>query len=188
MGRIRVLPDDVVNRIAAGEVVERPSSVLKELVENALDAGAGSILIRVEEGGRRLVEVRDDGEGMDADDAVAALERHATSKLTPASALDAIRTLGFRGEALPSIAAVSRFTLTTSPDGTGGTRVVADGGRIASSGPAAHPRGTTISAADLFYNTPARQRFLRAAGTEMGHVVEAAIGLALSRPDVGFRL
>jgi DNA mismatch repair protein MutL len=188
MGRIRVLPERLVNRIAAGEVIERPASAVKELLENSLDAGATSISIRIEEGGRRLVEVLDDGSGMDADDAIASLERHATSKLTEETPLEAIATLGFRGEALPSIAAVSRFTLTTAMDDTGGSRVIVEGGAIRSSGPAAHPRGTTVSVRDLFFNTPARRRFLRSAATEIGHIVEAVTSLALSRPGLRLRL
>ncbi|MBI3450994.1 MAG: DNA mismatch repair endonuclease MutL [Acidobacteria bacterium] len=187
MGRIRVLPDNVVNRIAAGEVVERPASIVKELLENSLDAGARSVEVRVEEGGRRAIEVRDDGEGMDADDAIAALERHATSKIGSGSSLEEIPTLGFRGEALPSIAAVTRFTLTTSTDGVAGSRVVAEGGRHLASGPAAHPKGTTVRAADIFFNTPARLRFLRAPATEMAHLVEAVAALSLARIDVRFR-
>lgn len=187
MGRIRILPDPLINRIAAGEVVERPAAVVKELIENSLDAGAGSIAIRLEEGGRVLVEVADDGCGMDADDAVAALDRHATSKLTPDSQLDDIATLGFRGEAIPSIAAVSRFTLTTG-QGEGGTRVVVEGGKIRESAPAPHPRGTTVTVRDLFFNTPARRRFLRAPSTELGHVVESFLSLALARPAIRLRL
>ncbi|HXI03006.1 MAG TPA: DNA mismatch repair endonuclease MutL, partial [Candidatus Saccharimonadales bacterium] len=187
MGRIRVLPDTVINTIAAGEVVERPASVAKELIENALDAGAGSVVVRVEDGGRRLVEVLDDGCGMDADDAVAAFDRHATSKLAPDRPLELVETLGFRGEALPSIAAVSRLTLTT---GTGreATRVEIEGGRILSAGPATHPAGTTVCVRDLFFNTPARRRFLRATSTETGHLLELFTALALSRPGVRFRL
>ncbi len=187
MGRIRVLPESMINTIAAGEVVERPASVVKELIENALDAAAESISVRIEEGGRRLVEVMDDGCGMDPDDAVAALERHATSKLTAEIPLHEIGTLGFRGEALPSIAAVSRLTLTTGT-GTGGTRVEVAGGRILSAAPAAHPRGTTVSVRDLFHNTPARRRFLRSPGTETGHILDLFSSLALSRPATRFRL
>lgn len=188
MGRIRILPDSVINRIAAGEVVERPASVVKELIENSIDAGAASIEVRLEQGGRTLVEVRDDGCGMDADDAVASLDRHATSKITASSALDRIPTMGFRGEALPSIAAVSRFTLSTSTGEAAGTRVVVEGGRILSASPSPHPRGTTVAVRDLFFNTPARRRFLRAPGTEMGHIVELFTTLALSRPGMDLRL
>jgi DNA mismatch repair protein MutL len=188
VGRIRVLPDNVVNRIAAGEVVERPAAVVKELIENALDAGARAVVVRIEDGGRRLVQVLDDGCGMDADDAVAALERHATSKITSETPLEAVATLGFRGEALPSVAAVSRFTLATAEAEGHGTEVAAEGGRILSVRPAPHPKGTTVTVRDLFFNTPARRRFLRAASTETAQVVEAFVGLALSRPDVRFRL
>src|SRR5262245_4837608 len=188
MGRIRVLPDSIINRIAAGEVVERPASVVKELIENSIDAGAAAMEIRLEQGGRALIEVRDDGCGMDADDAVAALERHATSKITVGSTLDRIATMGFRGEALPSIAAVARFTLATSTGEDAGTRVVVEGGRIVSTAPSPHPRGTTVSVRDLFFNTPARRRFLRTPGTEMGHIVDLFTTLALSRPAIALRL
>ena len=188
MGRIRVLPDRIINMIAAGEVVERPASVVKELVENSIDAGASAIEIRLEEGGRKRVEVLDDGCGMDADDAVAALERHATSKIAEKFSLDAIATLGFRGEALPSIAAVSRFTLTAG-EGTGsGTRVEVEGGRIVSVTSVPHPRGTSVAVRDLFFNTPARRRFLRAPATELGHIVEIFTSLAIARPDLRLRL
>jgi DNA mismatch repair protein MutL len=187
MGKIRVLPESVINTIAAGEVVERPASVAKELIENALDAGATSVRVHLEDGGRRTVEVRDDGWGMDGDDAVAALERHATSKLTPQTPLESVGTLGFRGEALPSIAAVSRLTL-VSGTGDSGTRVEVEGGNIRSTTPASHPRGTTVTVRDLFFNTPARRRFLRTAATETGHIVELFTSLALSRPEIRFRL
>ncbi|MEN8165815.1 MAG: DNA mismatch repair endonuclease MutL, partial [Acidobacteriota bacterium] len=171
MARIQVLADPVVNRIAAGEVVERPSSVAKELVENALDAGATRIDIDLVAGGRNLVRVLDDGCGMDEDDAVLALERHATSKLRSAEDLDRIATLGFRGEALPSIAAVSRFRMTTSPDpARGGVEVVVEGGRILAVEPKARARGTTVEVRDLFFNTPARRKFLHAPETELRHV------------------
>jgi DNA mismatch repair protein MutL len=187
--RIQVLPPGLVNQIAAGEVVERPASVVKELVENALDAGATSVSIDVEEGGLALVRVADDGCGMTADDAQLALERHATSKLRDAEGLAAIATMGFRGEALPAIASVARFRLDTAPAEDGaGTRVEVEGGGRASSGPVARPRGTTIEVRDLFFNTPARRKFMRAAATESGHVTEAVVRLALARPDVGFTL
>jgi DNA mismatch repair protein MutL len=187
MGRIRILPDAVINTIAAGEVVERPSAVVKELVENAIDAGASSVTIRIEGGGRKLVEVLDDGSGMDADDAVSALERHATSKLAAGMSLEQIGTLGFRGEALPSIAAVSRLTLTTSM-GESGTCVEVEGGVIRSAGAASHPRGTTVTVRDLFYNTPVRRGFLRSPATEMGHIAELFTAIALSRPALKLRL
>ncbi len=187
MGKIRTLPESLINRIAAGEVVERPASVVKELMENSLDAGARSIELRLEDGGRKLVEVSDDGCGMDADDAVAALDRHATSKISARTDLTDIETLGFRGEALPSVAAVSRFQLTTS-DGKTGTRVSLEGGRISSVEPAARARGTTVTVRDLFFNTPARRRFMRAASTESRHIVEMFVALALARFDVRLRL
>lgn len=189
MPRIRVLSDALVNRIAAGEVVERPSSVVKELVENALDAGAERIEVELERGGCALVRVTDDGAGMDADDALLALERHATSKLASAADLDHIATLGFRGEALPSIAAVSRFELHTALDpAEGGVRVTVEGGRVVDVSPAARPRGTTVTVRDLFFNTPARRKFLHAAETELRHAQETVQAAAMARPEVVFRL
>jgi DNA mismatch repair protein MutL len=187
VARIHVLPPGLVNQIAAGEVVERPASVVKELVENALDAGARAIAVDVEEGGLALVRVADDGSGMDRDDALLALERHATSKLRDADGLHAIATMGFRGEALPAIASVSRFRLDTaaSADGAGTCVEVAGGGKPEVTD-AARPRGTTVEVRDLFFNTPARRKFMRAAPTEAGHVTEAVTRLALARPDVGF--
>jgi DNA mismatch repair protein MutL len=189
MPRIQVLPPGLVNQIAAGEVVERPASVVKELLENALDAGAKAITVEAEEGGLALVRVADDGGGMDAADARLALERHATSKLEDAEGLSRIATMGFRGEALPAIASVSRFRLDTSasPDGAG-TRLVVEGGTILEEGPAGRPRGTTVEVRDLFFNTPARRKFMRAASTESGHLAEAVVRVALGRPDVGFTL
>jgi len=187
--QIRILPDNLVNRIAAGEVVERPSSVVKELVENSLDAGAQRILIELANGGRSLVRVTDDGRGMDADDALIALERHATSKISSAADLDRIATLGFRGEALPSIAAVSRFELLTSADpGVGGVRITVEGGRILATEAAARSCGTTVEIRDLFFNVPARRKFLRAPETELRHASEVVWGAALARPDVAFIL
>src|SRR5512146_1002617 len=189
MARIQVLPPGLVNQIAAGEVVERPASVVKELVENALDAGARSIAVDVEEGGLALVRVADDGSGMDRDDALLALERHATSKLRDAGGLAAISTMGFRGEALPAIASVSRFRLDTAPAEDGhGTRIEVEGGTVREAGAVGRPRGTTIEVRDLFFNTPARRKFMRAAPTEAGHVTEAVVRLALARSDVGFTL
>ncbi len=187
MPLIRVLPDRLINRIAAGEVVERPASVVKELVENSLDAGASSIEIELRAGGRSLVRVRDDGSGMAPDDALLALERHATSKISAAEDLDHLTSLGFRGEALPSIAAVSRFELLTAADVTeGGYRVEVEGGRVLAAEPAARARGTTVTVRDLFFNVPARRKFLRAAETELRHVQEGLWGQALARPDVAF--
>ncbi len=189
MGHVHVLSDELVNRIAAGEVIERPASVVKELVENSLDAGSRMIIVDLEAGGRRLVRVADDGQGMGEDDALLALERHATSKLVRPEDLERIETLGFRGEALPSIAAVSRFELTTAFDpGAGGVRVVVEGGRIMAVNPVARPRGTSVSVGDLFFNVPARRKFLRSVETELRHITQGLEAAALSAPDVGFRL
>jgi DNA mismatch repair protein MutL len=189
MGRIRILSDQVANQIAAGEVVDRPASVVKELLENALDAGAMRIRVEVEGGGRKLIRIADDGCGMNRDDALLAFERHATSKLRSADDLLAIATLGFRGEALPSIASVSRVTLETSPDdGSGGTRLEIAGGRILHVDDAALPQGTTLSVADLFFNTPARRKFLRAESTELAHVTALVTHYALVHPEKHFEL
>jgi len=193
MGRIRILPDQVANQIAAGEVVDRPASVVKELLENALDAGASRIRVEVEAGGRRLIRVADDGYGMNRDDALLAFERHATSKLRTADDLLSIATLGFRGEALPSIASVARVTLETSL-GTAageesiGTRIEIAGGKILRVDDAALPRGTTIAVADLFFNTPARRKFLRAESTELAHVTALVTHYALAHPEKHFEL
>ena len=188
MGRIRVLDDPTVNRIAAGEVVERPASVVKELIENSLDAGAHAIDVRVLAGGRRLVRVADDGSGMDRDDALLALERHATSKLDATTDLHAIESLGFRGEALPSIAAVSRFMLRTAHEDGSGTEVEVRGGKIVAVREVAIPRGTTVEVAGLFFNVPARRKFLRAGTTELSHVVRWVARYALAHREVRFRL
>jgi len=188
MGIIRLLPPEVANQIAAGEVIERPASVVKELVENALDAGASRIEVRIEGGGADLVEVADDGCGMEPEDAVLALERHATSKVRAASDLAGVRSFGFRGEALPSIASVSRLTLTTSAGGEAGTEVRVEGGGSIAPAPAAHPRGTTVRVEGLFHNAPARRKFLRAAGTETAHSIDHLIRLAAAHPGVAFRL
>src|SRR5512134_1553374 len=187
MPQVRLLPPGLVNQIAAGEVVERPASVVKELVENALDAGAASVAVDVEEGGLALVRVSDDGSGMEREDALLALERHATSKLRDAEGLAAISTKGFRGEALPAIASVSRLRLDTAPGADGaGTRIEIDGGVLRESGAIARPRGTTVEVRDLFFNTPARRKFMRSPATEAGHAAEAALRLALARCDVAF--
>jgi DNA mismatch repair protein MutL len=186
--RIQRLPDDLVNKIAAGEVVERPASVVRELVENALDAGARSVNVEIEGGGKRLVRVRDDGRGMDREDAVLSVERHATSKLSTFEDLGRVATLGFRGEALPSIASVSQFLLRTSDGGGAGTEVEVRHGTLAGVRDAGHPRGTTVEVRDLFGAVPARRKFLRADGTEAAHVAEAVTLLALAHPGVGFFL
>ncbi|MFN2577797.1 MAG: DNA mismatch repair endonuclease MutL [Pyrinomonadaceae bacterium] len=189
MSKIRVLPDHISNLIAAGEVVERPASVAKELVENAIDAGATQIIIDVEAGGRRLLKITDDGEGMMRDDAVLAFERHATSKISNAEDLNAIATLGFRGEALASIASVARVELITQrDDAAAGTRVVIEGGRMRDVKDAAHPRGTTISVRELFFNTPARRKFLRSEATESYHLTNLITHYALAHPEINFTL
>ena len=187
MSKIRLLPDHVANQIAAGEVVERPASVAKELVENAIDARATRITIDVEAGGRRLLKITDDGEGMVRDDAILAFERHATSKISRGEDLQAIKTLGFRGEALASIASVARVELITkSEDSAAGARVVIDGGRMRDVKDAAHPRGTTIIVRDLFYNVPARRKFLRSEATESFHLTNLVTHYALAHPEISF--
>jgi DNA mismatch repair protein MutL len=187
--KVRRLPDDLVNKIAAGEVVERPASVVKELVENALDAGARGVQVETEGGGKALVRVRDDGEGMSRADAEQALERHATSKLRALDDLQAIGTHGFRGEALPSIASVSHLVLRTRDQaGPAGTEVEVRDGRRVQVKDVGHPRGTTVEVRDLFGSVPARRKFLRAEATEASHVAEALTLLALARPEVGFTL
>ncbi len=189
MGRIRILPDQVANQIAAGEVVDRPASVVKELLENALDAGATRIRVEVEAGGRKLIRIADDGHGMNRDDSLLAFERHATSKLRTADDLLSIATLGFRGEALPSIASVARVTLETATgDEATGTKIEIAGGRILHVDDAALPRGTTIAVADLFFNTPARRKFLRAESTELAHVTALVTHYALVHPEKHFEL
>jgi DNA mismatch repair protein MutL len=189
MGRIRVLPDQVANQIAAGEVVDRPASVVKELLENALDADASRIRVEVEAGGRKLIRISDDGHGMNRDDALLAFERHATSKLRTAEDLLSIATLGFRGEALPSIASVARVTLETATGGEStGTRLEIAGGKILRVEDAALPHGTTITVADLFFNTPARRKFLRAESTELSHVTALVTHYALAHPEKHFDL
>jgi DNA mismatch repair protein MutL len=187
LGRIHRLAPDLANQIAAGEVVERPASVVKELVENALDAGARRITIAVELGGKKLIRVEDDGDGMDPDDARLAIERHATSKIARAADLGAIDTLGFRGEALPSIASVSHFTLRTRGRGLqSGTEIKVNAGAIASVREVGAPEGTCIEVADLFYNLPARRKFLKSDTAETTQISRLATQLALGYPEVGF--
>jgi DNA mismatch repair protein MutL len=187
MGRIHRLAPDLANQIAAGEVVERPASVVKELVENALDAGARRISIAVELGGKKLIRVEDDGEGMDPDDARLAIERHATSKIARAADLGAIDTLGFRGEALPSIASVSHFTLRTRLRGMqSGTEIKVNAGTVASVREVGAPEGTCIEVADLFYNLPARRKFLKSDTAETTQISRLATQMALGYPEVGF--
>jgi DNA mismatch repair protein MutL len=189
MSRIRILPENVANKIAAGEVVERPASVVKELLENALDAGAKSIRIEVESGGKRMIRVLDDGCGMNRDDALLAFERHATSKLRTADELLAIATLGFRGEALPSVAAVSRLLLETrAAEEEQGTRIEFAGGKLLGVKPAGVPVGTSVSVADIFYCVPARRKFLKSETTELGHIASLVTHYALAHPDKQFVL
>jgi DNA mismatch repair protein MutL len=189
MGRIRVLPDQVANKIAAGEVVERPASVVKELLENSLDAGSTELRIEVESGGRRLIRIVDDGCGMLRDDALLAFERHATSKLRDVKDLLSIATLGFRGEALPSIASVSRLLLETrSQEETTGTRIEIAGGKMLRCEETALGGGTAITVRDLFYNVPARRKFLRTEPTELAHIASLVTHYSLAHPDKTFEL
>src|SRR5881392_3608811 len=212
MGRIHVLPEHVANKIAAGEVVERPASVVKELLENSLDAGATRVKIQVEAGGKKLIKITDDGIGMVRDDAMLAFERHATSKLTNTDDLLNISTLGFRGEALPSIASVSRVTLESAPnlgtssradraeasavegpaftkiEDSAGTRIEIAGGKILKIEEAGLPAGTSIAVKDLFFNTPARKKFLKAESTELSHIASLVTHYALAHPDKHFEL
>jgi DNA mismatch repair protein MutL len=184
--RIRILPDTVADQIAAGEVVERPASAVKELVENALDAGAANIRIAIEQGGKTLIEVSDDGGGMSREEAVLALERHATSKITSAADLVGVATFGFRGEALPAIASVARFSLVTSERDGEATEVGVTGGRVDRVTEAVRRRGTTVSVRGLFFNTPARRKFLRSVGSETRAVWDTVATLALTHPETGF--
>ncbi len=189
MSKIKILPEILSNKIAAGEVVERPSSVVKELVENALDAASTRITIEVENGGRSLIRVADNGIGMGHDDALLSLERYATSKIYKDQDLFSINTLGFRGEAIPSIAAVSKFTLTTN-DGTAhtGTEIVVEGGKIKRVSEVGAPKGTMVTIKQLFFNMPARKKFLKTTGTEMGHITEVVSGVTLAWPGTYFKL
>lgn len=187
--KIRILPENLCNQIAAGEVVERPASVVKELIENALDADATEITIEVEGGGRKLIRVTDNGDGMGKDDIFLCLERHGTSKISTSEDLFHLNTLGFRGEALPSIAAVSRVTLRSrNVDSLEGWELYVEGGTIRRAGAIGLPIGTAIEVRDLFFNTPARRKFLRKDETELGHIAELVTRLALSSPEVQFRL
>ncbi len=186
---IQLLPDVLVNQIAAGEVVERPASVVKELVENALDAGAERVDVELEEGGSRLIRIRDDGAGMSPQDLSLAVARHATSKIASLEDLESVATLGFRGEALPSIASVSRFSLSSRTAAQAhGARLEVDGGRVGEVQPHPHPQGTTVEARDLFFNVPARRKFLKAERTELGHIEDWLRQLALARPGIELRL
>jgi DNA mismatch repair protein MutL len=188
VSRIRLLPDHLVSQIAAGEVVERPASVVKELVENALDAGAGHLQIHLESGGKARIEVADDGLGMGRDDALLAFDRHATSKIASFADLERVATLGFRGEALASIAAVARVELTTADQPGDGQRVLIEGGRVRAAEPFSRPRGTTLDIRSLFFNVPARRKFLKAPQTELRRCLEVVQGYALARPDVRFQV
>src|SRR6056297_2377120 len=186
---IRALPEPLVNKIAAGEVVERPSSVVKELVENSLDAGATSIKVDLEAGGKRLIRVQDNGCGMHRQDAFLAFERHATSKIQSDEDLFALTSLGFRGEALASIASVARLWLKTCAGEDGqGTQIYAEGGRIKQADETGLPRGTTVEVRNLFFNLPARKKVLRKEQTELGHAADVVTKQALAHPQVSFRL
>ena len=189
MSKIRILPEIISNKIAAGEVVERPASVVKELVENALDAGSTRIVLEVEKGGRRLIRVSDNGSGMNRDDALLALERYATSKIFTDADLFSIQSLGFRGEALPSIASVSRFTLVTrDSEAAGGTEIRVAGGKILNVAETGAPPGTMVTVENLFFNTPARRKFMKTVTTEMGHIADLVNSIAMGRLEVYFRL
>ncbi|MBK5274916.1 MAG: DNA mismatch repair endonuclease MutL [Desulfuromonadales bacterium] len=185
--RISILPEIITNKIAAGEVVERPASVIKELIENALDAGATNISVEISAGGRRLIRVIDNGYGMSREDALLSLERHATSKIKTDSDLEGILTLGFRGEALPSIASVSRFRLATrEPESLEGTEIIVEGGRVRDVRACGMAPGTAISVEQIFFNTPARLKFMKSSETETGHVGDVVSRMAVSRPEVAF--
>lgn len=189
MNKIKILPDNLANQIAAGEVVERPASVVKELVENSIDAGAKRIQVDIELGGRRLMRVSDDGEGMERDDSILAFERHATSKIKTLEDLGAIRTLGFRGEALASIASVAKVELITKTDeAEAATRVLIEGGKLIDVKDAARNTGTTLSVRDLFFNTPARRKFMRSEATENFHLTQIIQHYALAHPEIYFTL
>jgi DNA mismatch repair protein MutL len=189
MPKIKVLSENLANKIAAGEVVERPASVVKELIENAIDAKSRRIFVTLREGGTRLIQVQDDGEGMDQGDALLAFQRHATSKVAGEEDLSSIMTLGFRGEALPSIASVSRVRLVTQSAADGvGTEVALEGGMVRAVQSVGAPRGSLFEVSDLFFNTPARKKFLKSKQTELGHTHDVVFQLALSHPEIHFRL
>ncbi|MEO1368149.1 MAG: DNA mismatch repair endonuclease MutL, partial [Acidobacteriota bacterium] len=188
MARIQILEDRLISQIAAGEVVERPSSVVKELVENALDAGAREVTVELEAGGKRRIVITDDGSGMGADDALLAFDRHATSKITSFDDLERVATLGFRGEALASIAAVARVELRTAEIAGDGHRVRIEGGRVRGVEPISHPKGSRFEIASLFFNVPARRKFLKKPQTELRRAVEVVQGYALAHPEVRFTL
>lgn len=188
MGKIIQLDEAIANKIAAGEVVERPASVVKELVENAIDAGSTIIEVEVEEAGMQKIRVIDNGEGMERDDVVTAFERHATSKIRDENDLFRIETLGFRGEALPSIASVSRVELVTSTGNTAGTRLQIDGGNLVTIEPASSRKGTDITVSDLFYNTPARLKYVKSIHTELGKITDTMNRIAMGHPDIAFKL
>ena len=189
MSKIRILPEILSNQIAAGEVVQRPASVVKELVENCMDAGADRITVEIEKGGKSLIRISDNGAGLKRDQALLAIERYATSKIFSKEDLFSISTFGFRGEALPSIASVSKFTLVSRPrDEDTGTRININGGKLAKVSDAGAPPGTMVEVRQLFFNTPARRKFLKAESTETSHISDAVAGLAMGNPKVGFRL
>jgi len=191
MAKVEILDENTANQIAAGEVVERPAAAVKELVENALDAGARQILVELEEGGKYLIRVTDDGSGMSREDAVLSLQRHATSKIRTVDDLFQITTMGFRGEALPSIASVSQMTITTKvagDDEAAGVQIRCAGGSLEEVSEVGARTGTSITVENLFYNVPARLKFLKTSSTELTHIVELMQRFALARPEVGFRL
>ena len=187
--KIKILPDHVINKIAAGEVVERPASVVKELIENSIDAGATRISIDIEQAGRRFIRITDNGCGMSKDDARIAFERHATSKITSDSDLEAIKTMGFRGEALSSIASVAQVRmLTAEGEASSGTMVEIEGGIVKAESDAAASQGTSLEISHLFYNTPARLKFLKSPATEFSHILTAVSRQAMAHPSIRFKL
>jgi DNA mismatch repair protein MutL len=188
--KIRLLDEQTINKIAAGEVVENPASVVKELIENALDAGSTELIIEIKTGGRYLIRISDNGFGMSADDGILCLERHATSKIKKIGDVNCLGTMGFRGEAIPSIAAVSKFTLMTTPEGCGenGSMVVVEGGRLLHQGSVVRSRGTTVEVKSLFFNVPARKKFQKSVSIDVSNVHKTVIAQALSHPGVGFKL